>query len=579
MAGYRGASLHAYVPELVDQLRRGLISRRQFLRTASLLGVTAATAAMLGGCGEGEEEEAEKEAPAPEVAEQPAAEPETPKGPNIGGTLRVSMRVHDLSDPATYVLPEQGNIARHMVEPLVRLNKDNVAEPYLAERWEVSEDLKTWTLHLRQDAKWSNFEQEVFNADDVVTNFKRWLDPALGSSNLVRFASLSQSGVEKVDDFTVRLHLDRPDLTVPESLAEYPALILHRKFDEEGGDLPANPIGTGAYKIRDYRAGEHALLERTRDPAFGFKAEWWGGGGYLDRIRYFDHGSDPAASVAAALADEVDFSHHVDAAQAAAVAEPPELVLHEAASAHAGVMRMKLTEAPFDNAAVRRAVQACVDRDKMLASVNGGLGAAAEDHHVAPVHPDYAPLPQLAQDHERARALLAEAGHGDGLALSIDCAAEPAWQQAACNELAEMCKPAGITLSVNVLPADGYRARWLTTPFGLTGWDHRGLGVQVLTQAYRSGAPWNESSYASDAFDSLLDEAGGILDPVARRQTMEKVEKTLQDDAVMVQAPWRPVLAAANKRVRDVYAHAASEQHFNFVWLTESVRGRPTADT
>ena len=575
MAGEHGTSVHAYVPELVDQLRRGVISRRQFMRTASLLGVTAATAAMLGGCGEGEEEEAEAPAPEPEAA----AEPEAPKGPNIGGTLRVSMRVHDLADPATYVSPEQGNIARHMVEPLVRLNKDNIAEPYLAERWEVSEDLKTWTLHLRKDAKWSNFDQEVFNADDVVFNFKRWLDPARGSSNAVRFAALNASGVEKVDDFTVRLHLDRPDLSVPESLAEYPALILHRKFDEEGGDLPANPIGTGPYKIREYRQGEHTLLERTRDPAFGFKAEWWGGGGYLDRIRYFDHGADPAASVGALVADEVDFSHHVDAAQAAVAAESPELALYEAASAHTGVMRMKVTEAPFDQAAVRRAVQACVDRDALVMAVNGGFGAAGEDHHVAPVHPDYAPLPKLAQDHERTRALLAEAGHAGGLAISIDCAAEPVWHQAACNALAEMCEPAGITLTVNVVPPDSYAERWLTTPFGLTAWDHRGLGIQVLTHAYRTGAPWNESSYANEAFDSLLDEAGAILDPVARRGAMEKVEKTLQGDAVMVQAPWRPALSAANKRVQDLYAHAASEQHFNFVWLTESVRGRPTADT
>ena len=578
MAGPRGESIHPYLPDLVDRLRRGAISRRQFLRTASLLGVSAATAAVLGGCGDGEEEAAEEGAPEPEV-EAPAAEPEVPKGPNIGGTLRVSMRVHDLADPAMYRVPEQGNIARHMVEPLVRLNKDNVAEPYLAERWEVSEDLKTWTFHLRQDAKWSNFDQEVFNADDVVFNFERWLDPARGSSNLVRFAALSPSGVEKVDDFTVRLNLDRPDLSVPESLAEYPALILHRKFDEEGGDLPANPLGTGAYKIREYREGEHTLLERTRDPAFGFKAEWWGGGGYLDRIRYFDHGADPAASVGALVADEVDLSHHVDAVQAGVVTKSADLALFEAASAHTGVMRMKVTEAPLDNAAVRRAVQACVDRDKMLEAVNGGFGAVGEDHHVAPVHPDYAALPALAQDHERARALLAEAGHGGGLELTIDCATEPAWQQVACSALAAMCEPAGIKIAVNAVSPESYRERWLTTPFGLTAWDHRGLGVQVLNQAYRTGAPWNETSYANAAFDSLLDEAGAVLDPTARRQAMEKVEKALQEDAVMVQAPWRPVLAAANKRVQDVYAHSAFEQHFNFAWLTESVRGRPTADT
>jgi ABC-type transport system substrate-binding protein len=76
---------------------------------------------------------------------------------------------------------------------------------------------------------------------------------------------------------------------------------------------------------------------------------------------------------------------------------------------------------------------------------------------------------------------------------------------------------------------------WTKAPLSLTSWTHRPLAVMVLGLAYRTGVPWNESSYANPEFDAALTEAESTLDVEARRVKMEKVEKILQDDAVMVQ--------------------------------------------
>src|SRR3546814_18962316 len=84
----------------------------------------------------------------------------------------------------------------------------------------------------------------------------------------------------------------------------------------------------------------------------------------------------------------------------------------------------------------------------------------------------------------------------------------------------------------------------------MTSWTHRPLGVMVLNLAYRSGVPWNEASYANPEFDKALDEASAILDVTKRKAAMEKVEKILQDDAVMVQPNWRSVFSAATDKVQ-----------------------------
>ncbi len=491
------------------------------------------------------------------------------------------MNVKEITDPATYDWAEKGNVARHVIEPLVRISHENFAEPYLAESWEASDDLKTWTFHLRKGVKWSNGDD--FTADDVIYNFRRWLDPKTGSSNQGRFSSMTttvdtgkkddegkpvmstmgaEGVLEKVDDHTVRFNLVIPDLSLPESMADYPALIVHRRFEEDGGDLSKNPVGTGPFTLTDFAVGEKAVLVKRKD------APWWGGDVYLDQITYIDHGDDAAAQLAALASDQVDLNFRTGIEQVATHEAIPNLTVYSTLTAQCGVARMRVTEKPFDNKALRQAIQACVDQDEILRIVYQGRGAVGEDHHVAPIHPEYADLPRLKQDYDLARKRMAEAGYPDGIKLTIDCVANPTWEQNACKALREMCLPAGIDIAINVMPGGTYWDRWMSTPFGFTSWTHRALGTQVLNLAYRSGVAWNETNYANPEFDALLDEAGGILDAIERREVMAKLEKILQDDAIISQSSWRSVFITANDRVKNIYVQPAEEHHYNKVWMS-----------
>lgn len=249
----RPDQMHSAVPEMQNQLRQGRISRREFLRVVTLLGISAPAAYALAGCGT-----------TPTAA--PTAVPVTagtvaPMASTIkrGGILRVGIQVPSVDHPARFSWVFDSNEFRQVYEYLTETGRDNITRPYLLERWEPNETLDVWTLHLRQGVTWSN--GDTFTAEDVLFNFKEWLAPETKSSILALWEGfLKIENVKAIDDFTVQLLLDAPKLDVPETLFHYPAQIMHRSFN---GDLTTlNNPGTGPMKLDEVKVGERVKVSR-----------------------------------------------------------------------------------------------------------------------------------------------------------------------------------------------------------------------------------------------------------------------------------------------------------------------------
>ena len=556
--GVRADRVHKAVPELLAELKKGAVDRREFPRTTTLLGVSAGAAYAMAGLS------------------MPSAEAATPKK---GGVLRMAMAVQDMSDPHTYDWVEKSNVARQMCEYLTITGPDNVTRPMLAESWQPSGDLKTWTFKIRKGVKFGNGEE--LTADDVVYNVKRWLDPATGSSILgllnamvdtrdgkdkdgkpIKVKNMTPGAVEKVDSHTVRFHLNSPDLALPEKLYHYPAMILHRSFGDKGGNITKTPeLGTGPFTLAEYKVGEKAILKRRDTP-------YWGEEPYLSEIHYVDTGPEASAALAALASRQVDALYTLDLNTLEAAKSIPGIEVHEATTAQTGVIRMQVDAKPFDDVRVRKAVLLASDNAQNLQTAHRGLGSLGENHHVCDCQPDYAPLPKVPRDVAAAKKLLAEAGYANGLELTCNVGnTQGPWEQDSVVVLKQNLAEVGINLKVNVMPAAQYWEVWDKAPFSLTSWTHRPLGTMLLGLAYRSGVPWNETHYSSEEFDELLGGAESTIDINERRKIMAKVQKRLQDDAIMVQPFFRSVMFAASDKVKDIKMHPTNYHQWNKVWI------------
>ena len=435
---------HPGLKQLKQQFNDGKLSRREFIRYSTLLGVSATAAYGMMGM----------------VAPRPASAADMPKG----GTVRISMRVLEVVDPHTYSWLTDSNQGRGTHEYLTKTGTDNVTRPYLAEKWEATEDLKTWTLNL-QKIKWHNGRD--FTADDVIWNINHCLDPNTGSSvlGLMKGYMLEEyetgekddkgnpkkstrlwdaNAIEKVDDHTVRLNLKAAQVAVPEHLFHYPFAMLD---PEEGGKFGPGSNGTGPYPLVEQSVGERAVL-RKRDG-------WWGGESFIDELQYVDLGDDPSATMGALASQQVhgNYAPDADITQFDVLKTLPHLTIHEALTAQTAVARIQVDRPEFQDPRVRKAFRLAVDTPRCLEIAHRNIGAPGEHHHVCPVHPDYKKLPFMQRDVEAAKKLLAEAGHPNGIDVEIASKKAPAWELQAVQTMVEQWKDAGIRVKINVMPS------------------------------------------------------------------------------------------------------------------------------
>ena len=412
-------------------------------RMTLFLSLLVALSLVLSACGGGAP--AETEAPAEEAAatEAPAATEEAPAGPVV---LKYASAANITTwDPIASFSTEAAYMA-NMYEQLVRVNPPGSAEPYsplLAESWEKSDDGLVWTFKLRPNVKFH--DGETMNADAVVKSIMLAKETA-GAS----FIWLPLSTVEAVDDLTVKFTLAWAQPLELILGSEYAAYIISPKaLDAAAADenfwTSGVSAGTGPYMIESYTPDQELVLTQF--------TEYWGGwedGQYEKVLVTFV----PEATTRQQLLEggEVDLVTSVPADSFGSFESNSDYFTSLEPALFNYTAFFNTLKAPLDDPKVRQALSYAMPYEDIIAIGASGRGTQSRGPVPAGVFPYSEDVPQYTYDLEKAKALLAEAGHeGGGFSLKLTYASENSIEEAFAPLIKDSFSQIGVDVTIEAL--------------------------------------------------------------------------------------------------------------------------------
>ncbi|WP_422771404.1 ABC transporter substrate-binding protein [Plantactinospora sp. WMMC1484] len=438
-----------------------------------------------------------------------------PAAPTSTDTLRYV----SIGSPATASNDPHGGLGNEsdavrfalLYDVLTGQGPDGRTQPRLAESWQPDATLTKWRFTVRRNATFS--DGRPVRAADVLYSLRRIERKA--AENYGRLAGFDMNASRALDEHTVEIVSRQPFAEVPRALESMTFIV------PEGSDDFSSPVpGSGPFTLASNDA-QTAVLER-RDG-------WWGAAPSLRRIEVRAV-ADPQARAQAVLSGQADVAASVAPATAKQAEGRDDVSLTRRPAVTMYPFVMRTDRKPFDDPRVREAIKLAADRPALVQSVFLGYGQPADDV-LAPADPS-APtgLTPRVRDVARAKQLLAEAGHPDGLKLTLHTTTSYPGMDTAATLFAGQLAEAGITAEVKLEPPDTYFTTiWAQKDF-YTGYFGGIPFFDVARVALLSGSPTNETAWKRPAFDAALNAALAQPDEAARNAALGRLQQEVRDE-------------------------------------------------
>ncbi|MDX1953277.1 MAG: peptide ABC transporter substrate-binding protein [Verrucomicrobiota bacterium] len=450
-------------------------------------------------------------------------------------------------DPAILTGMPDGRVALALFEGLTRYDpKDSSPLPGLAERWEISEDGKTYTFFIRANAVWST--GEPITAHDFVWSWLRVLHPDTAADyagnlyyiknaeafNTGKLTNAAEVGVQALNERTLKVDLVNPTPFFLELCAFSPQTVVPRQVIEKHGDrwLHVRPLpSSGAYELVYWRLNDRIRVKKNM--------RYWDAQNTASEVVDFVPVNTATTAINLYETKQVDIIWDKDSI-------PSELlpVLRKRPDFHRFPVlgtyfyRYNVTRKPFDDPRVRKALSMAIDRKKIVEKITAG-GELPANFLVPPNSGKYRSPEGLPYDPEAARKLLAEAGFPDGkgfrrFSYIFNTSRE---HQRIAVELQEMWRK---ELNIHV---DLKSVEWnvffrfqteLDYDLARSSWFADYSDPNTFLDLFMSNNPNNRTGWRNERYDTLLREANGLSDAVAREKVLQQAEALMVRDELPI---------------------------------------------
>lgn len=343
-------------------------------------------------------------------------------------TVGIAKDLDDSLDPHRMVTAGTREVLFNLFEGLVKPNSKGELIPAVAERYQLSEDGRTYTFTLREGVKFHN--GATVTAEDVVYSIERCADTSEGTPLVPAFSVIQE--VKAVDERTVTITIAQRDL---EFISYLTSAIIPKGYDDQA----THPVGTGPFMYVSRSPQENFVIQRFDD--------YWGIPAYLDKVTYKIYESADAL-VTALKGKSIDLCAHLTSSQTAQLDSDFQIL--EGTMNLVQAVYLNNAVAPFDDQQVRQALCYAIDRQTIMDMIADGHGTALGSS-IYPAFTKYF-LPELVQkypyDPAKAKELLAQAGYPNGFDMTISVPSNYQPHMDTAEVVAEQLRAVGVNVTI-----------------------------------------------------------------------------------------------------------------------------------
>ncbi|MDE0940839.1 MAG: ABC transporter substrate-binding protein [Alphaproteobacteria bacterium] len=430
-------------------------------------------------------------------------------------SVNIGMRLEPPGlDPRSNPAAAIGQIALYNIyETLTRINEDSTVSPMLAKSWTISDDGLVYTFDLVQGVKFH--DGTAFTSADVKDTFMANAADDSKIKRKKRFVNMAK--IETPNDHTVQITLKKARPTFLNYMGEATAVIVGK---ESAATNATKPVGTGPFKFIRWVKGDSVLMEKDASYRGASSVK-------LSKLK-FRFINDESAQVAAMLAGDLDMMPFATAGPSLSpLASSSDFVITTGTSEGETILSTNNKHPALSKLKVRQAIAHAIDRKELIEGARHGAGTPIGSHF-APHNPDYLDLTgTYPLDRAKSKALLAEAGYGDGLALSLKLPPTD-YARDGGQILAQQLNKAGFKITIENVEW----AVWLKQVYKQKNYD---LSIVMHVEPMDIGIyarPGYYFQYENAEFNDMIAKADGARDPAMRSKYLKMAQRKLANDAV-----------------------------------------------